>query len=69
MLEAKAAYEKAGFAFSDHAVAITGVGGKLDQTAQAENWIERFPMWDWVGKRTSVLGPVGLVQQPFRASI
>jgi len=61
MLEAKAAYEKAGFAFSDHAVAITGVGSKLDQTAQAENWIERFPMWDWVGGRTSVLGPVGLV--------
>ncbi len=61
MLEAKAAYEKAGFAFSDHAVAITGTGSKLDQTAQAENWIERFPMWDWVGGRTSVLGPVGLV--------
>ena len=61
MLEAKAAYEKAGLVFSDHAVAITGAGSKLDQTAQAENWIERFPMWDWVGGRTSVLGPVGLV--------
>ena len=51
MLEAKAAYEKAGFAFSDHAVAITGVGSKLDQTAQAENWIERFPMPVGLGRR------------------
>jgi glucose-6-phosphate isomerase len=61
MLEAKIAFEKAGLDFPKHAVAITGTGSKLDQTAQEEGWIQRFPMWDWVGGRTSVLGPVGLV--------
>jgi len=61
MLEAKTAYEKKGLDFSRHAVAITGDGSKLDAVAVSENWIERFPMWDWVGGRTSVLGPVGLV--------
>ncbi|HCR31444.1 MAG TPA: glucose-6-phosphate isomerase [Opitutae bacterium] len=61
MLEAKASFERVGLDFSKHAVAITGADSKLDQTAQKEGWIERFPMWDWVGGRTSVLGPVGLV--------
>lgn len=61
MLEAKTAYEKQGLDFGRHAVAITGEGSKLDKVAVSENWIERFPMWDWVGGRTSVLGPVGLV--------
>lgn len=61
MLEAKHAYEAKGLDFARHAVAITGDNSKLDQVAQADNWIERFPMWDWVGGRTSVLGAVGLV--------
>jgi len=61
MLEAKTAYEKRGLDFAAHAVAITGDDSKLDQVAKNENWIARFPMWDWVGGRTSVLGPVGLV--------
>ncbi len=61
MLEAKTAYEKRGLNFAAHAVAITGDGSKLDSVAINENWIARFPMWDWVGGRTSVLGPVGLV--------
>ena len=61
MLEAKTAYEKKGLNFAAHAVAITGDRSKLDTVAINENWIARFPMWDWVGGRTSVLGPVGLV--------
>ena len=61
MLEAKAAYEKAGLSFAKHAVAVTGVGSKMDQQALAEGWITRFPMWDWVGGRTSETGPVGLL--------
>ncbi len=61
MLEAKIAYERAGLDFAQHAVAITGEGSKLDTVAQNEGWIARFPMWDWVGGRTSVLGTVGLV--------
>lgn len=61
MLMAAAAYEAAGLDFAKHAVAITGDGSHLDQQARSEGWIERFPMWDWVGGRTSELSAVGLV--------
>jgi len=61
MLEAKNAYEAKGLNFASHAVAITGEGSKLDQVATADKWLRRFPMWDWVGGRTSVLGTVGLL--------
>jgi len=61
MLEAQAAYAKAGLTFAKHAVATTGAGSHLDKTAQAEGFLARFPMWDWVGGRTSELGPVGLL--------
>jgi glucose-6-phosphate isomerase len=61
MVEAKAAYERAGLRFSDHAVAVTGVGSELDRVAVADGWMKRFPMWDWVGGRTSVMSAVGLV--------
>jgi glucose-6-phosphate isomerase len=33
----------------------------MDQTAAAEGWLARFPMYDWVGGRTSVLSAVGLL--------
>jgi glucose-6-phosphate isomerase len=59
MLVARAAYEKRGLSFEKHAVAITGEGSALDRTAAG--WIARFPMWDWVGGRTSVTSAVGLV--------
>jgi glucose-6-phosphate isomerase len=59
MLEAKAAFERAGLAFARHAVAVTGAGSELDKTAQG--WLARFPMWDWVGGRTSELSAVGLL--------
>jgi glucose-6-phosphate isomerase len=61
MLEAKAAYEKAGLQFERQAVAITGAGSELDKVAQNGKWLERFPMWDWVGGRTSELSAVGLL--------
>lgn len=61
MLEAKSAYESAGLKFEKHTVAITGAGSELDKVAQANDWIERFPMWDWVGGRTSELSAVGLL--------
>jgi glucose-6-phosphate isomerase len=54
-------YRKAGLEFAKHAVAITGTGSHLDKQAEKEGWLERFPMWDWVGGRTSETGPVGLV--------
>jgi glucose-6-phosphate isomerase len=61
MLEAQAAYEAAGLDFGNHAVAITQTGSDLDQYAVKNGWIKRFPMWDWVGGRTSELSAVGLL--------
>ncbi|MCW5556052.1 MAG: glucose-6-phosphate isomerase [Verrucomicrobiae bacterium] len=61
MLEAKTAYEVAGLDFGKHSVAITRQGSGLDDYATANGWIRRFPMWDWVGGRTSVLSAVGLL--------
>jgi glucose-6-phosphate isomerase len=61
MVEAKNFYENNGLDFSKHAVCITGVDSKLDKVAVSEGWIARFPMWDWVGGRTSVMSAVGLL--------
>ncbi|HVX84481.1 MAG TPA: glucose-6-phosphate isomerase [Phycisphaerae bacterium] len=65
MLAAAAAYKSAGLNFAKHAVAITGDGSELDKVAAGmggdEQWLERFPMWDWVGGRTSELSAVGLL--------
>jgi glucose-6-phosphate isomerase len=61
MLEVAAAYRKAGLSFERHAVAVTGVGSKLDEIAKSGGWLARFPMWDWVGGRTSVMSAVGLL--------
>jgi glucose-6-phosphate isomerase len=61
MLEAEAAYKRLGLSFGRHAVAITGEGSELDKYATANGFLARFPMWDWVGGRTSELSVVGLV--------
>jgi glucose-6-phosphate isomerase len=61
MLEARAAYQRAGLDFAKHAVAVTGEKSLLDGTADKEGWLARFPMWDWVGGRTSELSAVGLL--------
>jgi glucose-6-phosphate isomerase len=61
MLEAQNAYDRAGLRFGLHAVAVTGAGSHLDRYAQIHGWLERFPMWDWVGGRTSELSAVGLL--------
>ncbi len=61
MLEVAAAYKKAGLSFERKAVAVTGVGSKLYETAKKDAWLSIFPMWDWVGGRTSVLSAVGLL--------
>jgi len=61
MLEAEARFKAAGLDFSKHAVAITGAGSELDKNAEKSKWLARFPMWDWVGGRTSVMSAVGLV--------
>jgi glucose-6-phosphate isomerase len=61
MLETEARFKAAGLDFAKHAVAITGVGSDLDKHAEKNGWLARFPMWDWVGGRTSVMSAVGLV--------
>jgi glucose-6-phosphate isomerase len=61
MLAARAALEAAGLDFPRQALAITQAGSALDRQAAAEGWLARFPMWDWVGGRTSVTSAVGLL--------
>ncbi len=61
MLEARAAYQRRGLNFEAQAVAITGAGSELAKLAQQEAWLRTFPMWDWVGGRTSELSAVGLL--------
>jgi len=61
MLEVAAAYRKANLSFERHAVAVTGVGSRLDEIAKNGFWLTRFPMWDWVGGRTSLFSAVGLL--------
>ena len=61
MLEAAEAYKKAGLSFERHAVAVTEVGSKLFEIAKKCGWLATFPMWDWIGGRTSVMSAVGLL--------
>ncbi|MBW4513738.1 MAG: glucose-6-phosphate isomerase [Timaviella obliquedivisa GSE-PSE-MK23-08B] len=61
MVEVKHFYEKQGLNFAQHAAAITGNGSNLDKVAKAEGWLETFPMYDWIGGRTSELSAVGLL--------
>lgn len=60
-LIAKQAWNRAGGSVARNFVAVTGEGSELDRTAQSEGWLARFPMWDWVGGRTSELSAVGLL--------
>ena len=61
MLEAEVRFKEKGLQFNKHAVAVTGVGSDLDQYAEKNRWLARFPMYDWIGGRTSVMSAVGLL--------
>ena len=61
MLETEARYRAAGIDFAKHAVAVTGIGSELDRYATENHWLARFPMFDWIGGRTSVMSAVGLL--------
>ena len=54
-----AAYAEGGVDFESRAVAITREGSSLDKLAA--NWFGRIPQFEWVGGRTSILSPVGLL--------
>ena len=61
MLEVKHAYEQQGLIFPAHAVAVTMLGSKMDELERIEGWLAEFPMFDWVGGRTSEMSSVGLL--------
>ena len=61
MLEAAEAFKAVGLDPAKHFVAVTGADSKLDVIAKKDGWLARFPMWDWVGGRTSELCAVGLL--------
>ncbi|PIG92586.1 glucose-6-phosphate isomerase [Gloeocapsopsis sp. IPPAS B-1203] len=61
MLEVKRVYAGQNLDFSHYAIAITTPDSKLDQLAKTEKWLATFPMFDWVGGRTSEMSSVGLL--------
>ncbi len=61
MLEATAAWRARGLDFGPQAVAITRDGSALDRHSREQGFLDRFPMWDWVGGRTSETSAVGLL--------
>ncbi len=61
MAEVRQYYRNKGLDFTKHAVCITQRGSLLDRISSEEGWLKVFPMWEWVGGRTSVLSAVGLL--------
>jgi glucose-6-phosphate isomerase len=61
MLETEAKFAARGLQFARHAVAVTGIGSDLDTYAENNGWRARFPMYDWIGGRTSIMSAVGLL--------
>ena len=61
MLEPQNVFTNQGLDFARQAIAITGQDSQLYKLASGGNWLSIFPMWDWVGGRTSVMSAVGLL--------
>ncbi|XP_052201397.1 glucose-6-phosphate isomerase 1, chloroplastic-like isoform X2 [Diospyros lotus] len=61
LLEVQKAFREAGLEFAKQGVAVTQENSLLDNTARIEGWLARFPMFDWVGGRTSEMSAVGLL--------
>ena len=61
MLETEARFKDKRLPFNKHAVAVTGVGSDLDKYAEKNEWLARFPMYGWIGGRSSVMSAVGLL--------
>lgn len=61
MVETEAKFKEKGLNFPRYAVAVTGAGSQLDKHAEQNDWLARFPMFDWIGGRTSVMSAVGLL--------
>ncbi|MBL8727784.1 MAG: glucose-6-phosphate isomerase [Planctomycetes bacterium] len=61
MLEVERACRQQGLAMAPRAIAVTMPGSALARRAEQEGWLATFPMWDWVGGRTSITSAVGLL--------
>jgi glucose-6-phosphate isomerase len=61
MIEVAAAFYARELQFGRQAVAITGTNSKLYQFAEQNDLLDIFPIWDWVGGRTSLFSAVGLL--------
>jgi len=61
MLLTAEAYRAAGLSFAAHAATITQPGSALDLEAAGAGWLARFPIFDWIGGRTSELSVAGLL--------
>lgn len=59
MIVAQHACREAGLDFAGQAVAVTQPGSRMHQ--ETARWLARFPIWEWVGGRTSIGSPVGLL--------
>src|SRR5690606_27077023 len=59
LAETRWLYRAAGLELPRHAVSITQRGSRLDRLSREEGWLASFPMWDWVGGRTSGMSAVG----------
>jgi glucose-6-phosphate isomerase len=61
LVETVARLERRGLKPAARLVAVTGEGSGLHERARNEGWLDVFPMWDWVGGRTSQTSAVGLL--------
>ncbi|WMV38874.1 hypothetical protein MTR67_032259 [Solanum verrucosum] len=55
------AFREAGLIFAKQGIAITQENSLLNNTVRIEGLLAGFPMFDWVGKRTSGMSAVGLL--------
>lgn len=61
MIEVREALARHALAFGPRSVAVTAQGSALEQYAREAGFLNVFPMWDWVGGRTSLTSAVGLL--------
>jgi glucose-6-phosphate isomerase len=61
LCELETVYARHGLDLAQHALATTMAGTPLHERARQTRWRAWFPLWDWVGGRTSATSAVGLL--------
>ncbi len=61
LLRVRQACDSRSLPFAPRAAAITGADSVLHEMARSQRWAGILPLWSWVGGRTSLTGPVGLL--------